>query len=395
MISWQKAQEIIKQKAPLMPSLTIETGDAYHYVLAEDVYAISDLPPFDNSAMDGYALKSQNLNNKSAQRVDPHAAFAGSRPHADMKDEHAVKIMTGAKIPQTYDIVVPFEDVTEKDDQIIINTQIKPNQNIRKQGSDVQKGDLLITQGTKLNGYHLALLGAQGISEITVYAPPKVAIIITGNEVTTQNSDDGQIADANGPFLRAAIGQAGAQIYGLYYIKDDPYAFQQLIASLKGEVDMIISTGAVSVGDKDFIAQEIIQEGGSIHFHKIYQRPGKPLLFGALSDGTAWFGLPGNPVATQAGFIFSVQNWLNLTMGASVINFEKAVFTGNFQKKKDFQHFLRGYYHSDKQGQLLVDLPAGQASYQLKNWAKSNCWIVAPAGVETLTANNIVDIYRI
>lgn len=394
MISWLEAQELIRRHAPLMPKLRIEISDACHYILAEDVYAISNLPPFDNSAMDGYAVKLNSIENKSAYTLNQHAIFAGDDSHTD-NSGCAVKIMTGAKIPQGYDAVIPFERATEKDGQIIIDMEVKPHQNIRKQGSDIQKNDLLITKGTKLNSYHLSLLGAQGINDVTVYALPKVAVIVTGDEVTTENTEDGSIADANGPFLRAAIQQAGALLYGLYYVKDDTYAFQQVMTNLKGEVDLIISTGAVSAGEKDFIADEIIKEGGIIHFHKIYQRPGKPLLFGELSDGTAWFGLPGNPVAVQASFVFSVQNWLNAAKGTEPACFDKAIFRGSFHKKQNFQHFLRGYCYNDDQGRVLVELPEGQASYQLKNWGKSNCWIVAPAGVESLNSETIVDIYRI
>ncbi len=400
MISWSDAQAIIKAQAPKMPICSTKLADALSMVLAEDIHAISHLPPFDNSAMDGYAINAAKT--KSAHADNPlllkisHAVFAGDSLHADLPADSAVRIMTGAKVPQAFNAVIPFEAATIDGDMLIIDAPIPACQNIRKQGSDIQKGTMLIAKGTRLNAYHLSLLGAQGIGSVTVYSKPKIALIITGDEVTQENSAQGTIADANGPFLQAAITQAGALLHSCHHVGDDTKTFQALIAELKeAEVELIISTGAVSMGEKDFIPAEILNEGGKIHFHKIYQRPGKPLLFAELSNGTHWFGLPGNPVATQASFIFSVQNWLAAAMGTEAVGFEKAIFKGDFTKKKGFVHFLRGKYYSDEAGRLMVHLPDGQASYQLKNWDKSNCWIMAAADTKTLTDNIIVDIYRI
>ncbi|MFV0321907.1 MAG: molybdopterin molybdotransferase MoeA [Alphaproteobacteria bacterium] len=397
MISWLEAQEIIKNNIKTMPIITKATHEVLGDILAQDIIATADLPPFNNSAMDGYALRAEWVKDASADH--PIALNVKGQILAGHNDGYtentAIAIMTGAKVPDYFDAVIPVEMVTPQGEQIIIQTTRKVGENIRPQGSDLCKGDILITKGTKINAYHISLMGAQGLSNVQVYQKPRIAVIITGDEVGKENNDSNQIADANGPFLQAAIHQNGGNLVGLYHLSDNEQKFHQLIATLKGNVDCIISTGAVSAGVKDFIPNEILAEGGKIHFHKIYQRPGKPLLFAALSDGTYWFGLPGNPVAVQASFIFSVTTWLNAACQTSPLKTDKAILTGEYHKKADFQMFLRGNCYTNDKGETHVDLAAGQASYQLKNWGKVNCWVIATAGKEEFKTGDIVEILRI
>lgn len=397
MISWLKAQEIIKNNIKIMPVMTKPIHEILGDILAQDVIATVDLPPFNNSAMDGYALKAAWV--KDASTNNPVSLNVQGQILAGHNDDYtentAIAIMTGAKIPDYFDAVIPVEMTTAKDDQIIIQTTCKQGENIRPKGSDLCKDDILITKGTKINAYHIGLMGAQGIETIQVYQKPRIAVIVTGDEVGKQNNDSNQIADANGPFLQVAIRQNGGNLVGLYHLNDNEEKFHQLVAQLKGNVDLIISTGAVSAGVKDFIPNEILAEGGKIHFHKIYQRPGKPLLFAELSDGTYWFGLPGNPVAVQASFMFSVTTWLNGACQTAPLQTDRAILTKEYCKKADFCMFLRGNFTTNDKGEIHVDLATGQASYQLKNWGKVNCWVIAAAGKEQFNAGDIIEILRI
>ncbi|MFV0431199.1 MAG: molybdopterin molybdotransferase MoeA [Alphaproteobacteria bacterium] len=397
MISRSQAQEIIQHKAPKMPIVSLPLDKVCGYILAEDIIASSDLPPFNNSAMDGYALKAEWV--KDASESNPISLKAQGEILAGHKDDYtkdtAVAIMTGAKVPDYYDAVIPIEMIEKDGDNIIVKTTRRQGENIRNKASDLCKGDILITKGTLLNPYHISLMGAQAIRQVSIFQKPRIAVIITGDEIGDDNDENSQIADANGPFLKAAIAQYGGELVAFYHMSDDEAAFAKLIQRLKGKVDLIISTGAVSAGVKDFIPSEILAEGGQIHFHKVYQRPGKPLLFAELSDGTAWFGLPGNPVAVQASFIFSLTTWLNTALQTKTTPLDYAVLKGNYTKKSDFCIFLRGNCYTDKKGQLCVELSNQQASYQLKNWGKVNCWIEAPAGIEEFNDNDVVQILRI
>lgn len=392
MISWHKAQEIILHQAPQMALIQKPLSEALGFVLGKDIKAQSDLPPFDNSAMDGFAVKSAWL----GQDEIPYQGQVLAGHSAENMDENAaIAIMTGAKIPQGYDCVIPIENVEKTDNFIRLLSPAKKGGNIRSQGSDVKAGDIILPKGTKLKPYHFALLGGQGISHISVFEKPKIAVIITGDEVGSTNENSGKIADANGPFLSAAIAQAGGALTQLIYSDDNHENLAEKIKDIQPHVDLIISTGAVSAGNKDFIPHFIAAQKGEIYFHKIYQRPGKPLLFAQLNDSTAWFGLPGNPVAVQAGFDFSVKTWLRKAIGQSEPPKRYGVLKGCFQKKSAFRQFLRGYAYSDEYGTMFVELAGGQASYQLKNWKKSNSWLIAPEGVEQLNDGNIVEIIEV
>lgn len=397
MISWSKAQEVITQKAKLMPIIQQPLLKALGFVLAEDIIASSDLPPFDNSAMDGFAVQTSWLKDEGKSPLElplAGAVFAGHKAEA-MDENAAIAIMTGAKIPPFYDAVIPIENVTMGENSILITPPIHKGDNIRPQGSDIQKGEILIKKGTGLNAYHIGLLGAQGINAVSVYQKPKIAVMITGDEVGSQNEHSGQIADANGPFLTAAISQLGCELVEVFHMNDNHEKLAEKLKNIQPHIDMIISTGAVSAGQKDFIPDFILAQKGIIHFHKIYQRPGKPLLFAELNDGTIWFGLPGNPVAVQASFDFSVKNWIDASQNKNINKKQYAIFKGHFAKKSSFRHFLRGFVYSDEQGQVIAELQNNQASYQLKNWGYANSWLIAPEGIEELNDGDIVEIVKV
>ncbi len=398
MISYSEAQKIIAQKTPEMPSIRKNINEALGFVLAQDIQAISDLPPFDNSAMDGFALQTKWLHNHRKGHITklPHAGVITAGSHIKPIDENAaIAIMTGAKIPPDYDAVIPIENVTIEGDFILISSPVHKGDNLRPQGSDISKGSLLLKKGTLLNAYHISMLGAQSLKEVHVFRKPKIAVIITGDEVGETNQSSGQIADANGPFLTAAIKEHGGELVELFHMNDNHEKLAKKIKNIQSHVDLIISTGAVSAGIKDFIPAFILSQKGLIHFHKLYQRPGKPLLFAQLEKGLAWFGLPGNPVAVQAGFDFSVQTWIRASQQRHPPKKCYAYFKGSFKKKEKFRQFLRGLTYSDTQGQLIVELQTAQASYQLKNWGNANSWIIAPEGIKQINEGDRVEIVKV
>ncbi len=398
MISWKEAQEIIIQKAPQMSTTQKFLSEAMGFVLAQDVKAVSDLPPFDNSAMDGFAVKIKWFENQSFQdkiRLPKKGSILAGGESETLDENAAIAIMTGAKMPLHYDAVIPIENVIVDNNFIFVNVPVYKGDNIRPQGSDIQKNEVLLKKGTLLTAYHIALLGAQAIERVSVYQKPKIAVIITGDEVGKINEASGKIADANGPFLTAAIEKGGGEVVVLFHVDDNPKKLAEKVKNIQPHVDMILSTGAVSAGVKDFIPNFILEQKAVIHFHKIYQRPGKPLLFAQLNDGTAWFGLPGNPVAVQASFDFSVLSWIKKSQQRKVSKKQYAQLKGCFKKKVNFRHFLRGFTYSNSQGQLIAKLETGQASYQLKNWGNANCWIIASEEVERLNDGDIVEVVKV
>lgn len=297
---------IVAAFSPLPPE-ELPLQDALNLVLAEDVVAGIDLPPFTNSAMDGYAIRAADTADALADaparlRVTGQAA-AGYQPDTMLASGCAVRIMTGAPLPEGADAVVRFEETDEdiEDGWVGIHRPLRPSENVRLAGEDVRSGASVLRAGARIRPAEIGLLAAIGRTHVVVHRRPRVGILVTGDEIVEpgQARKPGQIWNSNGPMVAAQVSQCGGDPVMLGVARDSVEAVRAKIAEASG-VDLLVTTGGVSVGDFD-IVKDVLQSEGQIDLWQIRIKPGKPLAFGWIGD-TPLIGLPGNPVAAAVAF---------------------------------------------------------------------------------------------
>lgn len=374
-------------------------------VLAAPIISAAALPAFDNAAMDGYGLGVGDAVLPAGMAfpvVGRQAAGDGPPGVWSGPQRGAWEIMTGARLPDGVDRVVPVEQ-TEREEEvpaapprIRLLADVHPGQNVRRAGSDVHCGETVIDAGTVLAPRHGMLLAALGTARVAVAMRPRVAVICTGRELVDDPSlalMPGQIRNANGPFLAASIPLAGAGLAHRETVTDDPEAFRaSLRRAQEAGAQIVVSTGAVSMGRYDFVPETLVRLGARIAFHKVAIRPGKPLLFARLSDGTPFFGLPGNPMAVAVGWRFFVEAAIRATLGLPPERPWRLPLRVAFRKKAPLRFHLKSRVETDAQGRLAVEVLSGQESYRIGAFAQANAWTVIPADVDVLPAGAMVDV---
>ncbi|HDV7284175.1 TPA: molybdopterin molybdotransferase MoeA [Mannheimia haemolytica] len=367
-------------------------------VLAEDIFSPINVPNFDNSAMDGYAVRisdlAQNLTLKVAGK-----AFAGNPFNGEIKSGKCVRIMTGALVPQGIDAVVMQEETMLNDDgSVTFNSVPKLGSNIRRIGEDVKQGALVLGKGSLLNVASLPLLASLGIASVPVFAKLKVAILSTGDELTSVGEplSEGKIYDTNRFAVRLMLEKLNCEILDFGILPDDPILFEQTFRQAQQQADVLITSGGVSVGEADF-TKDVLEKLGEIGFWKIAMKPGKPFAFGKLEQ--AWFfGLPGNPVSALVTFYQLVQPALAKLSGLSADKIAKltqnltACSAEKLKKAVGRQDFQRGYYYANEKGELEVRAVGTQGSHIFSAFNESNCFIVLEAERGNVEAGEKVTI---
>lgn len=296
---------ILGSVRPLSPQ-TVACEDALGCVLAQDVATQVSVPPFDNSAMDGFAVRHDDLALATARnpvRLTVIADLpAGTSLEPSVGPGQAARIMTGAPLPQGADAVVPFEQTDEGEASVAIAIAAVRGANIRPQGSDVRVGDVILERGRPLSSRHLAAAAAVGVTQLSVHPRPRVGIMATGSELRAVGMPlgTGLIHDSNTPMLCAAVREAGAAPVVLGPVSDRPAALLEALADGEGRVDVLVLAGGVGPGAYDVVRTTLASLG--VRFSSVRMQPGKPQAFGVWRDGTPLFGLPGNPVAAYVPF---------------------------------------------------------------------------------------------
>lgn len=313
MISVDEALEIVQSRAWEPSVETVPLHCVLGRVLAQDVLADHDMPPFDKSAMDGYACRREDLG--GALKVLETIA-AGHLPQLAVAAGTCSRIMTGAIVPEGADCVFMVEQSEELPDGTVRFTGEKTADNIARQGEDIQKGRVLLAAGTRMEPRHVAVLAGAGCAEPRVAVRPKVGVLATGSELVSvdQPVSGASIRETNGPQLVAQIEACGAEAVYYGIIEDDPAAIEAAIERAVSENEVVLISGGSSVGDFDFVPDLIAKNGREILFEKVAIKPGKPLVF-ACSDTAACFGMPGNPVATYVVMELFVKPFLQRSMG--------------------------------------------------------------------------------
>ncbi len=391
MISVEEAKElIVKSTGPIAPVEQAISKSLFH-VLAEDVVSPTHYPPFNQSAMDGFAIiHSDYLDQKEIELTGE--APAGKPFIGNISSAQAVRVFTGAQIPEGADTVVMQEKVSVENSKLIISdTSLTYEANVRKKGSVIKKGDVALKSGTMLTPAAIGFLTTLGITQINIFPKPKVTVIITGNELQTTDNPlaDGQVYESNSAMLQSAFQSINIHSASVLTIGDDEKLTTDTIRQAIAISDLVLISGGISVGKYDFVNTAMLQLGVQNIFYKILQKPGKPLFFGKHHN-CLLFGLPGNPAAALTCFYEYAYPALRIMQGFSDI-FLKQIHlpvSSTFPKKSGLSFFLKGKITNGK-----VEILDGQESNNIGSFAIADCLIYVPSKKTDITIGEMVEVH--
>ncbi|WP_047047908.1 molybdopterin molybdotransferase MoeA [Vibrio mexicanus] len=370
--------KMLSRITPIKTTLSLPLEQAIGHVLANDVRSPIFVPPFDNSAMDGYAIRIQDLN-KSTTLPLHGKSFAGQPFEGEWPEGTCIRIMTGAKIPHGCDAVIMQENTQVTDNGILFNqTDVKPQNNIRPTGDDISQGDIVLEKGARLTPRDIPMIASLGISHVDVLRKPKVAFFSTGDELKPLGTplEEGQIYDSNRYGIKPLIESFGCEAIDLGIIPDCVETLKATFEKAQDVADVVVTSGGVSVGEADY-TKDILEELGEIGFWKLAIKPGKPFAFGALES--AWFcGLPGNPVSAMLTMYVLVQPMLAKLAGHTQWTAPEsipAITKTAFKKSPGRTDYQRGIYNLEN-GQFTVETTGNQSSGAFRSMSLANCFVV-------------------
>ena len=373
----------------------IAIREALNRILAEDIRSRINVPSGANSAMDGYALGGADIPAEgTAELTVLGTAWAGKPFAGKVTPGSCVRIMTGAIMPAGTDTVIIQEDVQVTDSGIVIDGSTRTGDNMRQAGEDIALGDLVLTQGRRLNPADIGLIASLGIAEVCVVRRLRVAFFSTGDELRSigETLNDGAIYDSNRYTLYGMLQRMGADIIDMGVIKDDLEALEEAFAIAAANADVLITSGGVSVGEADYIKQ-ILAKLGQVDFWKVAIKPGRPLAFGHVGDAV-FFGLPGNPVSVMVTFYEFVQPALRKMIGEDSTGALtlKARCDSRLKKRPGRVEYQRGILQQDNEGNLVVIKTGAQGSGILTSMSQANCFIILPLDSSGIEPGMYVDI---
>ncbi|HDZ9498227.1 TPA: bifunctional molybdopterin-guanine dinucleotide biosynthesis adaptor protein MobB/molybdopterin molybdotransferase MoeA [Vibrio cholerae] len=389
----QGREKILSLILPLAETESVAIQECYQRVLAREVFSPINVPAYRNSAMDGYALRSDDLERDSYRVVAE--VLAGSHYAKTVELGEAVKIMTGAPMPLGADTVVMREQATQNGDVVsFAGAKIKAGQNVRQAGEDLAQGQAVFHSDQRLLSPEMGMLASLGFAHADVFRSLKVAIFSTGDEVQAPGGEiePNSIFDSNRFTLTGLLKRLGCQVIDLGIIEDDEAKMMQVLEQAAKQADMVITSGGVSVGDADFI-KSALEKLGHIDFWRINMRPGRPLAFGQIA-GKPFFGLPGNPVAVMVSFINFVEPALRKMQGEQGWQPLKvnAIALEDLRSRQGRTEFSRGVYAFNAQGQLTVRTTGKQGSGILRSMSEANCLIEIAPAIDTVKVGESVTI---
>lgn len=388
MISVQEVFNILERNAGAMAPQELPLLACLGLVAAEEVTAPVDVPVFDNSAMDGYAIRYEDVEAAIPIHV-AHTIVAGAPGLPVLRRGEAARIFTGAPVPEGADTVVQQEICGLKDGSLTFLQPIAAGTHIRKQGTQTRKGAVVLKPGTMLTAGYIGFLATLGIAALRVHPVPKVGIIVTGKELVPagQPLRPGQIYESNAVALQAALLQMGVAAVFAAHADDDEAELQRCIAEKISGVDVLLITGGISVGDYDFVKPVLEKLGAAEQFHKVKQKPGKPLYFGRLREKHV-FALPGNPASVLTCFHVYVQPFLKALMGQPAFaNKQYGILLNGYDKKAGLTHFVKARTEGHK-----VAILTGQPSFQMDAYTDANAYAVLRAEQEAFQVGEKVEI---
>jgi molybdopterin molybdotransferase len=390
MISITDAKKIIEENSLTAAPVIVPLDAACGLVLAEDLFAGIDVPSFTQSSMDGYAFLYGGWEKGKRLHLSGEMA-AGSNLVSKISPGEAVRIFTGAAVPQGADTVLMQEKSKLENGELVVeDDKLQAGENVRLKGAEIQKGSLALSKGSLLTPAAIGYLAGLGSGEVPVYPKPVISIIVTGNELQTpgQSLQYGQVYEVNSFSLAAALQQFGIGELNKYYCNDNLDMLTAILEQALSQSDLVLLTGGVSVGDYDFTIKAAEQCGVETLFHKIKQRPGKPIFFGKKQRKLV-FGLPGNPASVLTCFYLYVIPVIERFMGKkSPLKMVTAVSGSMVKKPTGITWFLKGYYEAG----IAKTLDA-QESYRLSSFARANCLIQLGEDLTVCNPGDPVDIH--
>ncbi|OOQ67127.1 bifunctional molybdopterin-guanine dinucleotide biosynthesis adaptor protein MobB/molybdopterin molybdotransferase MoeA [Vibrio parahaemolyticus] len=367
--------------------------NAYGRVLAEHIISPVNVPQYTNSAMDGYAIRSDDVDRDSYQVVAE--VMAGHAYDQPLEVGQAVKIMTGAPTPRNGETVVMREQASQEGDKVTFNgANIKAGQNVRQAGEDLAIGSDVFTAGTRLASPEMGMIASLGFGEANVFRKLKVAVFSTGDEVQAPGTEQkaNSIYDSNRFTIMGMLEKLGCEILDFGILEDNEQLMIEALENASAQADVVMTSGGVSVGDADYI-KLALDKLGQIDFWRINMRPGRPLAFGQINN-KPFFGLPGNPVAVMVSFINFVEPALRKMQGEQGWKPLKvnAIATENLRSRQGRTEFSRGIYELDDTGRLTVRTTGKQGSGILRSMSEANCLIEISPAIDTVKAGESVTI---
>ena len=407
MKSYSQALNILKKNKLIFIDENIKSSNCLNRVCAKNIFSNTNYPAADNSAFDGYAIKSDDTKRLSIKRGKFFKILgviaAGTKPKNKKSNKFGTfEIMTGGLLPKGFDTIIPKENVSlhpnrKNPKYLYINKVIKKNKNIRTKGSDYKKNDLIIKKGTIFKSNHILALKTLGIKYVKAKKIPNILFFSTGNEISNQEKiPNWKIRNSNSHYIQSIDKNFlfNFKYGGTLKDKDELLLKKQINKLFTSKVDIIITSGAVSAGKFDYIPSIINEFKLSGYFKSIAIRPGKPILFSKFKGKQkAFFGLPGNPISSVACFRFFVYKFLQYSLDVKAEKPIKAVLKNNFSKQINFTRFVKSKCNTTKNGKLEVEILKGQESFRIQSFIKSNMWTMLPSGKSRFKKGDIVDCF--
>ncbi|MES2139181.1 MAG: gephyrin-like molybdotransferase Glp [Bacteroidota bacterium] len=393
MISVEQAKKLLLRNVNTLHSSDVNIIDSLGSILQQDIVSPLNLPPFDQSSMDGYAIRYADHFQKGKIKIEGEIP-AGKSFKKKLKAGQAVRIFTGAPVPIGADTVVIQEKIRIENGYLIINDPLlKQGANIRKAGAQIKKGAIALQKKTIITPGGIGYIAAMGITTVKVISKPVITIIVTGSELKKPGKqlNNGQVYESNSFAIEAALNSIGLKAKNIFSVKDiEKEVFKTIKTALKNS-DIILITGGISVGDYDFTEKSLHDLGVETIFYKVKQKPGKPLYFGKNKE-TLIFALPGNPAAVLSCFYEYVYPAIKLMQGFKNIFLPKIQqpISTNYSKKKGLSFFLKGKISNDQ----VIPLE-GQESYVLSSFATADCLIFLPENSENIKKGQIVEVHKL
>ena len=398
MISVEEAIRIVKDQTRALGAETLPLADALGRVLAEEVSADSDLPPFDRAQMDGYAVRAADTESVPVSLHVVGESAAGRGWKGDMKPGEAVRIMTGAPVPAGADSVQKVEVANEQDGRVEIAEATHTGQFIVRRASEIKLGQTVLEAGEEINAARMAVLASFGYAEVRVGKRPRAAVLATGTELVAVNERPAadQIRDSNTYSLAAYAQLAGALVERLPLAGDDPELLQREIASAAARSDVLVLSGGVSMGVYDFTKAALLALDAEIFFERVSLRPGKPTVFARLGE-TLVFGLPGNPVSVSVTFNLFARTALRAMQGCKepAMQEETAVVARSVKGAMERASYLPARLSTDAEGRLVAEPLKWGGSSDFVAFARATALVIVPAGVPVLDGGAVVRVVRL
>ena len=401
MISVAEAIQIVRQQTALLSTEQVRIEQALGRVLAEDVVADTDLPPFDRAQMDGYAVRADDVKEVPVRLRIVGESAAGKGWHHQLEEGQAVRIMTGAPVPAGADSVQQVELTHELKDGSVVELMesLEPGRSIVQRGAEIKAGDVVLRAGMTINAAMMAVLAAFGYARVSVFRKPRVAVLATGTELVAVDQKPGQdqIRDSNNYSISAYAELAGAVVERMPLTGDETSLLKNHLTAAAERCDVIVTSGGVSMGVYDVTKAALKELDAEIFFERVALRPGKPTVFARLPNGTLVFGLPGNPVSVSVTFNLFARTALLAIQGVSepALKRETAVLARSVKGTTDRESYLPAQLMTNDDAELVAFPLKWGGSSDFVAFALTTALVVVPANVKSIEAGAAVSVLRL